>query len=143
VDSELAEARVCDSLTLLFVESWGHKTIILMAMDSQLDSSMGHGVGAYAPNTLEQERERLVPVIKEFRKDIDALIQRAARGKEIGSSNYDVERVREEVSKKTSRSENVGRKNAGSARQSVSRRTSRQSERTIITIAPSFQRTNK
>ena len=71
-----------------------------MAMDSQLDSSMGNNIGAYTPNTLEQERERHVPVIKDFRKDVDALIQRAARGKEIGSGNYDVERVREEVSKK-------------------------------------------
>ena len=56
---------------------------------------MGRSIGAYTPDTLEQERERLVPVIKDFRKDVDALIQRAARGKEIGSSNYDVERVRE------------------------------------------------
>ena len=71
-----------------------------MAMDSQLDSSMGNNLGAFTPNTLEQERVRLLPVIKNFRQEIDALIQRAARGKEIGSSNYDVERVREEVSKK-------------------------------------------
>jgi hypothetical protein len=32
-----------------------------------------------APNSKDQERERLVPLIKQFRKDVDALIQRATR----------------------------------------------------------------
>jgi hypothetical protein len=50
----------------------GHKTITLM------NNNMS-GAGAYAPNSLDNERERLVPLIKQFRKDVDALIQRTTR----------------------------------------------------------------
>ena len=36
-------------------------------------------LGAYRAPTLEEERERLVRPIKDFRKEIDALIQRVTR----------------------------------------------------------------
>lgn len=35
-----------------------------------------HATNAFSSPSLEQERERLVPIIKEFRKMIDGLIQR-------------------------------------------------------------------
>jgi hypothetical protein len=34
---------------------------------------------AYTPNSLDKERDRLTPVIKQFRKNIDALIQDCTR----------------------------------------------------------------
>jgi len=40
-------------------------------MEGQLGGSVSRGP------TLEEERERMVPVIKEFRKEVDALIQQA------------------------------------------------------------------
>ena len=40
-----------------------------------MESTAG-SLGAMRPPTLEEERERLVPIIKEFRQQIDALIQR-------------------------------------------------------------------
>lgn len=44
---------------------------------SKLGSTqLGSAIGVSQGPTLEQERERLVPVIKEFRQQIDALIQR-------------------------------------------------------------------
>lgn len=36
-------------------------------------------LGAYRAPTLEEERERFVPRIKQFRKDVDELIQRVSR----------------------------------------------------------------
>lgn len=48
-------------------ENWGIKTIILM-----------NNIVSRGP-TLEEERERLVPIIKDFRKAVDALIQRSTR----------------------------------------------------------------
>jgi hypothetical protein len=55
--------------------------------------------------TLEEERERLVPVIKEFRQEIDALIQRVPRsyGERLKVSNaiwvnaFPVQEARDQV----------------------------------------------
>jgi hypothetical protein len=63
--------QACDSLIVSFFESWAHQAITLMA-----DLTPG-GIGQVSRSpTVEQERERLVPIIKEFRRHIDAPIQR-------------------------------------------------------------------
>lgn len=41
-----------------------------------MDNSIGHSAGAMRAPTIDEERERLVPIIKDFRKEVDALMQR-------------------------------------------------------------------
>ena len=43
--------------------------------------------GASIAPTLEEQRERLVPIIKEFRQQIDALIQRVPRSYQDAPAN--------------------------------------------------------
>jgi hypothetical protein len=45
-------------------------------MTDTQNSTLG---GASRPPSVEEERERLVPIIKEFRKSVDALIEKSTR----------------------------------------------------------------
>jgi len=62
--------------------------------------------GVLRAPTLEEERERLLPLIKQFRQDVDELIQRTERsntanteksGKEIITHNFQVNKALDEV----------------------------------------------
>jgi hypothetical protein len=71
------------------------------------EKGIGIGQVSRAP-TLDEERERLLPQIKELRKDIDALIQRVAErptneertGKEIFINDWRTREVQKQVAVK-------------------------------------------
>lgn len=48
------------------------------------------GAGVMRAPTLEEERARLVQPIKDFRKDIDALIQRVSKNRPVPGSRGDL-----------------------------------------------------